>query len=229
MPDAQEPQLTAKAVETRDRIVSAALDLMEEVGYDKATMRAIAKRAEVAPSNAYYYFPSKEALIQGFYGRTHAEHLVLVEPALKGVRALKQRLLVVMRTKYDSLERYHAVSGALFKAAADPKSPLNPFSDESAAVREEAIAVFAEAIEGSSTKIHTELAEELPELLWTWHMSMILYWIHDDSEEHRRTWHLTERTVDLITKLVKLGGLPLMGPVRRAALKLVRELRTGDF
>jgi hypothetical protein len=33
--------------------------------------------------------------------------------------------------------------------------------------------------------------------------------------------------VDLIVKLVQLGSLPLMGPVRRAALRLVAELRNG--
>lgn len=92
-------------------------------------------------------------------------------------------------------------------------------------MREEATAVFASAIQGSRTRIPAGLAGELPGLLWTWHMSIVLFWVHDRSADRRRTWHLTERTVDLVVKLLELSGLPLMGPLRRSALKLVLELR----
>lgn len=216
---------TRKADETRGRILEAALSLFEEGGYEKATMRAIAERAGVAPSNAYYYFRSKEELVQAFYARTHVEHLAVVEPALAAERTLKGRLLAVMRTKFETMEPYHPFAGTLFKSAADPDSPMNPFSPESAPVREESIAVFARALQGTRTKIPKDLAQELPGLLWTWHMSVVLYWIHDKSPGRRKTWKLTERTIDLIVKLIKLSGLPLMGPVRRSALKLVTELR----
>ena len=220
--------LGAKATETRQRIVDSALELFGEVGYDKATMRAIAERANVAPSNAYYYFASKEDLVQAFYARIHEEHLAVVEDAVAAERSLKGRLLAVMRTKLDTMEPYHPFAGTLFKTAADPASPLNPFSPESGPVREEATAVFGRAIEGSRTKVPADLADELPGLLWTWHMSIVLFWIHDTSPERRRTWRLTERTVDLIVKLLKVSGLPLMGPLRRSALRLVVELREDD-
>ena len=219
------PELTAKAAETRDRILEAALGLFAEGGYEKATMRAIAERAGVAPSNAYYYFRSKEELIQAFYARTHEEHLRVVEPALARERSLKGRLLAVMETKLDTMEPYHPFAGTLFKTAADPQSPLNPFSPESGPVREQATSVFARAIEGSRTKVSADLEDELPGLLWTWHMSVVLYWVHDESEGRRKTRLLTARTVDLIVKLIKVSGLPLMGPLRRSALQLVRELR----
>lgn len=216
--------LTAKAADTRDRIVEAALSLFAERGYEKATMRAIADRAGVAPSNAYYYFRSKEALVQAFYARTHDEHIAAVDPALAGERSLKGRLLAVMRAKLDTIEPYHPFAGTLFRTAADPTSPLNPFSDESAAVRRQATSVFARAIEGSRTRIPADIANELPELLWTWHMSIVLFWVHDRSADRRRTWRLVTRTVDLIVKLIKLSGLPLMGPLRRSALELLTEL-----
>lgn len=219
---------TAKAAETKSRILEAALALFEEGGYEKATMRAIAERAGVAASNAYYYFRSKEELVQAFYARTHQEHLLLVEPALEQETSLKGRLLAVMRTKLDTIERYHPFAGVLFKSAADPNSPLNPFSAESRPVREEATAVFARAIEGAKGKVPKDLRAELPELLWTWHMSVILFWIHDRSEGRARTWRLTERTIDLIVKLISVSGLPLMGPLRRSALELIADFKLED-
>jgi AcrR family transcriptional regulator len=50
-------------------------------------MRAIAKEAGVAVGNAYYYFDSKEHLIQGFYDRNQAAHRAAAEPVLTGRRS----------------------------------------------------------------------------------------------------------------------------------------------
>src|SRR5262249_61561005 len=64
---------TSRGEQTRALILETALDLFKENGYEETTMRAIAQRAGVALGNAYYYFRSKEHLIQAFYGRTHQE------------------------------------------------------------------------------------------------------------------------------------------------------------
>jgi len=214
-----------KAVATKAKILEAALELFRERGYDAATMRAIAERAGVALGNAYYYFGSKEHLIQAFYDRTHVEHVAAVGTKLDDLKDFKARLLLVMRAKLESIEPYHRFAGLLFRSAADPASPLNPFSAESQPVRQEATEVFRRVVEGSRGRIAPELRAELPNLLWLYHMGIVLFWIHDTSKGRRRTWRLMERSVDLIVKLVQLASLPLMGPVRRAALGMVRELR----
>lgn len=226
-PSASEAK-TVKAARTRARILDAALALVEEVGYDKATMRAIATRAGVAPSNAYYYFRSKEELIQGFYARLHEEHMVVLGPALESAKGLREQLLAVVDTKLDVAEPYHASSAALYRAAADPKSPLNPFSEASRPVRDDAIAVFTDLLAGTRTKIPADLARQLPRLLWTWELAIILRWIHDDSEGRRKTRFLAERTADLIVKLIRVSTLPGLGPLRRSAVKLVAELFEED-
>ncbi len=216
-------QCRPKAVATEAKILEAALELFRERGYEAATMRAIAERAGVALGNAYYYFGSKEHLIQAFYGRTHEEHLAAVGARLDTLKGLKQRLAFVMRTKLETIEPYHRFAGLLFRSAADPASPLNPFSSESLPVRREATALLARALE--DVRIPKDLRNELPNLLWLYEMSIVLFWIHDTSPERRRTWRLMERSVDLVVKLIGLASLPFMGPVRRAALRLVAELR----
>jgi hypothetical protein len=92
-------------------------------------------------------------------------------------------------------------------------------------VRREVTEVFRRVVEGSRGRVAPELRAELPNLLWLYHMGIVLFWIHDKSRGRRRTWRLMERSVDLIVKLVQLASLPLMGRVRRAALRLVQELR----
>ncbi|MBI5363729.1 MAG: TetR family transcriptional regulator [Planctomycetes bacterium] len=219
------PPPATKGERTRAAIVDAALKLFHKHGYDGTTMREIANAAGVSLGNAYYYFESKEHLIQAFYERTHLEHLVACERVLAREKKLEGRLRGVLLAKIDTAEPYHRISGILFKTAADPKSPLNPFSPASEPVRREATDLMRRVVEESSNKIPTDLREKLPELLWLYEMSVILFWIHDESKGRARTRKLIERTVEMLAKLVMVAGLPLMKPLRSSALSLVDELK----
>src|SRR6185295_9076521 len=125
------PTKTPKGEQTKAVILSSALDLLQQDGYEKTTMRAIAKKAGVSLGNAYHYFSSKEHLIQAFYHRLHEEHLNAVGPVLAAEKTLRARLMTVMSLKISTLEPYHEFAGVLFKTAADPHSPLNPFAHDS--------------------------------------------------------------------------------------------------
>ena len=216
---------TAKGEQTKALILNSALDLLGERGYEATTMRAIAKKAGVSLGNAYHYFGSKEHLIQAFYQRTHEEHLAAALPVLQKETSLKARLLSVMRLKISTLEPYHEFAGALFKTAADPHSPLNPFAHDSAPTRRDSIALFEDLVADTKARIPNDLRAELPYLLWLYHMGIILFWIHDSSTRRARTLRLIDQTVDLLDKLISLASNPLMRPVRKRALKLVAELR----
>jgi AcrR family transcriptional regulator len=220
----KQPLKTGKAEQTRAVIIETALELFRERGYEETTMRAIAERAGVALGNAYYYFRSKEHLIQAFYDRTHHEHVAACASLLEQERDLKSRLLMAMRAKIATIEPYHRFAGKLFKTAADPASPLNPFSDESDPVRQESIELFAGVLEGSTARIPKDLKRELPYMLWLYHMGIILFWIHDSSTHRRRTHRLIEKSVDLIVKMISLASNPLMAPLRKASLRLIAEL-----
>jgi AcrR family transcriptional regulator len=216
---------TSKGEQTRALILETALELFRERGYEETTMRVIAEKAGVALGNAYYYFKSKEHLIQAFYGRTQEEHVTASLPLLEKERGLKARLLGVMRTKLETIEPYHRFSGILFKSAADPQSPLNPFSDASIPTRKESTKLFAEVLKGARVKVPADLMEELPNLLWIYHMGIVLFWIHDASPNRRRTHRLIEHTVEIVARLITLASLPLMRPLRKTTLKLLASLR----
>jgi AcrR family transcriptional regulator len=67
------PMSTAKAEDTRRRILQAALGLFQTRGFDDTTMREIAQEAGVATGAAYYYFASKEAMVMAFYELASSE------------------------------------------------------------------------------------------------------------------------------------------------------------
>jgi AcrR family transcriptional regulator len=216
---------TLKGDQTKALILETALNIFRERGYEETTMRAIAEKAGVSLGNAYYYFRSKEYLIQAFYQRLHDEHLAASLPALENANTLKARLLAVMRLRIDIMKPYHQFAGVLFKTAAHPESPLNPFSDESDPVREASIQLFDKVLEGAKARIPKDLRAELPYLLWVYHMGIVLFWIHDPSPKHRRTYRLIDHTVDLLDKLIHLASNPFMRPIRKQALRLVDEIR----
>src|SRR5688572_23024848 len=150
-----------------------------ERGYEETTMRAIAEMAGVAPGATYYHFRSKEHLIQAYYDRMREIHAESCAEVLKKERALKGRLLGVMGQILNDMAPYHQFAGILFKTAADPQSALNPFSPESEPARRAAIELFAEVVKGARARIPSDLAAELPALLWLYHMGIVLFWIHD--------------------------------------------------
>ena len=80
---------TQKGDQTKALILETALEIFREKGYEQTTMRAIADKAKLSLGNAYYYFHSKEHLIQAFYHRTHEEHLAASVPALEKEHTLK--------------------------------------------------------------------------------------------------------------------------------------------
>ncbi len=225
MAAATEPAKTPKGEQTRARILENALEMFRERGYDATTMRAIADEAGVSLGNAYYYFASKDHLIHAYYERSHEDHLVACNPFLDVEQDLERRLVGVLKAKIETSRPYHRFAGQLFRTAADPKSPLSPFSDESQPLRRESTELMARVVKESSTRVAGKLANELPELLWTYQMGIILYWIHDGSEDCRRTDKLIDHTAALVVRLIRISRLPLMRPVVQRAFKLIADLR----
>lgn len=219
---------TLRGEQTRELILEAALALFRDHGYEGTTMRAIARQAGVAVGSAYYYFRSKESLIQEFYRRTHREHLAACAGALANESDFKARLSGVMRAKVDTIMPYHRFAGVLFKTAADPASPLNPWSPDSGPLRRQATAMFAEVIAGSRPRIKGDLGDALPVLLWTYHMGVILYWIHDTSPGCIRTYRLVDDSVDLVSRLIALSRLPPLRPLVRLARRFVAAPAAGE-
>ena len=218
------PTRSAKAEQTRSCIVDAAMRLFREGGYDATTMRAIADEAGVSLGSAYYYFSGKEELVQAFYDQIQVEHAAAAEPAY-GSQVFADRLRGAMEAFVDVAEPFHDFGGQFFKNAADPASPLSPFSHQSAPARQASTDLFRRAVEGSDLKVSPALRAELPDLLWLLHMGVVLFWVHDDSEGQRRTRTLVAGLVPLVDRSVRLTRLPVVRGLVDDGLGLVRQLR----
>jgi AcrR family transcriptional regulator len=216
---------TGRGEQTKRLIVDTAVRLFRDQGYDKTTMRGIAQAAGVSVGNAYYYFPSKDHLVQQFYATVQEDTAAAVAAALAEGGPFDERLRVALTGMLDTMTPYHAFAGKFIKTAVEPGSPLSPFSGESAPARERSIRILREVVEGTTTKIDAELRPELPELLWLAQLAITLYWVHDTSPDQAKTRLLVDRAVPLIDRLVGLARVPGLKSVTREALKLYRLLR----
>ncbi|GAB3879888.1 TetR family transcriptional regulator [Microbispora bryophytorum subsp. camponoti] len=217
--------MTIVAESTREQIVETALRLFRDRGYEATTMRAIAAEAGVSVGNAYYYFRSKEQLIQAYYDQAQETHEAACHEVFAAERSFAGRLGGVLREWVRISEPYHEFAVKFFKHAAEPSNPLSPFSAESAPARESAIALYREVVEGSAGRMDDELREELPELLWLLWMGVVLFWVHDSSPGCARTYRLIDRVVPLVDRLVGLSHLPGIKGVAREVIEVVHELR----
>jgi AcrR family transcriptional regulator len=218
---------TIKAEETGLRILDAALALFRQQGFDSATMRDIAEKAGVATGAAYYYYPSKEAIVMDFYQRSCTGMQPQIEAALEQVTSLEARLRELIRVKLAYFAPNRSVLRALLRNGADPKHPLSPFSSETKEIRDIDIAWFRRILVDCGMRIPRDLEPHLPGVLWFFQMGVIFFWVIDESPDQARTARLLDLAAKSVATLIRLSGLPLMRPVRKAALQLIEVVR-GD-
>jgi hypothetical protein len=141
-------------------------------------------------------------------------------PVLDAETRLGARLRGVLRALIDVQAPYHAFAAKLYKHAAEPASPLSPFSKESSPTRNAAIELYAEVIAGARIRVPATLRTRLPELLWLYSMGIVLYWVHDTSPGCEKTYRLIDSTTPLAERLIRLARLPGLRSLTRRLLRV---------
>lgn len=87
-----------RSVETRDRIIAAAMDAFSEKGFHATTTRDIAFRAGLSPAALYVHHDSKEELLYLIAKRGHEEALQVVR---EGIASADQPIEQLRNLMYD--------------------------------------------------------------------------------------------------------------------------------
>ena len=198
--------LETKSEATRRRLLDRALALFQKRGVEATTMRDIAKAAGLSLGAAYYYFPSKDALVFAYY-EDNVRDLEKLGERAEGT--LRERLGVIFHGKLDGIRPQRKMLAAIVARLADPGDPLSAFSQQSRNVRERSVAVLERAI---ADGVPAEIAPLAANALWLLMMSLLLVYINDDSPGEKRTHGLVDDALDMI-----VGMLPMLGtPVGKA-------------
>lgn len=209
-----------KSEQTKARLFQVALTMFAKQGFAATTMRGIASEAEVALGTTYYYFPSKENLVHEYYKILQEEHETALIKCLAEEKTFAKRLHMVVSSRIELAQPHKDMALALYQVAANPQSPLSPFSSESAELRRKALNCFREVVSGSKDKFHPDVKKILPELLWLFQMGIILFWIYDQSKDSAKTFAFIEKAVTLIDSLNQMIQSPFAAPFRKKILNL---------
>ncbi len=200
------PKATPKAQATGGRILDVALALFRTKGFDSSTMRDIAAKAGVATGAAYYYYPSKDAIVMAFYQRTFDEMQTKIGKVLDAPGSLEVRMRELIRVKLEHFGKNRGVLRAMLRNGADPKHPVSPFSAETKALREMEIGWFRKLISDEGVRLPRELETRIPEVLWVLHIGMMFFWIADDSPRQLHTRRLIDQGMSTVTALLRLSS-----------------------
>ncbi len=208
-----------KSEATRKKILEAALRIFRRRGFERTTMRDVAKAAGVALGAAYYYFPSKDALVLAYYANTQETHSAVAREGMKLADSLEGRLRVVLHTKLDTIERDRKLLSALFRSVGDPASELSIFSTRAKQVRDESITLFHEAL--APEELPAELRSALGLAFWSLSMGLVLYFIHDTSPKQEKTRRLVDQSVTLLASMMPMA--PLLAPMGASVIAVLRD------
>src|SRR5262245_55237148 len=98
----------------------AALSAFRKRGFDATTMRDIAKLAETSLGAAYYYFPSKEALVLAHWEKQMDEHESRARKAFTESQDLHPRIRAVFQTRLELMRGDRKLLMGLFRTLGDP-------------------------------------------------------------------------------------------------------------
>jgi AcrR family transcriptional regulator len=192
-----------KSDATRKRLLARALVLFQKKGVEQTTMRDIAKAAGLSLGAAYYYFPSKDALVFAYYEDNQREMEELGEHA-EGT--LREKLGAIFHGKLEGIRPQRKMLATIIARLADPGDPISAFSQQSRSVRERSVAVIERAIADS---VPADVAPLAANALWLLLMSLMLVYVNDDSPGEARTHGLVDDALDMVVGMLPMLGTPM--------------------
>ena len=95
----------AQVAQTREQILSAALELFSERGAQGTAMNELARRADVSPTTVSNHFKTQESLIETVVERIRADIRVPDSTIFVGARSVTARLRILTESMFAFYER----------------------------------------------------------------------------------------------------------------------------
>ncbi len=212
----EQPNLTPKAQETRQRIFDTAVKLFMEKGYEATTMREIAAEAGCSLGLAYRYFESKEVVVIQLYRQLAATTKAQME-GLPSV-PLAERFYLIMSAVLQTVVPFRPAWQGVFGGAMNPNSPYGVLGEQTADIRLEMKGIFMQLVtEASDAPKKPEQVTAMGMLLYVAYLMTLLFWISDRSPEYKTTYQLLDFSRDTLNLI---RGALVLPPVTKGMMRL---------
>jgi AcrR family transcriptional regulator len=216
--------LTKQGADVRRRLYRTSLRLVAQRGYERTTLRDVARDAGVSVGLLYRYFPSKRAVLMALYDELSVEFVARAAAMPTG--RWRDRTIFALETSLDVLGPHRRALTALVPVlVGDPEEGL--FAPATAFSRTRVQEVFVAAVQEASDAPPPKSAEALGRLLYVGHLAVLLWWLLDKSPEGAATKGLLALIRRAMPKLALAWRLPFTKSLALAADGLLREALLG--
>lgn len=179
--------------------------------------------------NSYYYFASKEALVQALYERFSFATFDAAMTRMASFETLEDRIVESLLAWVDVMAPNRKFGAAFFKSATDFGSSVSPFSAETSHIRKQSYVLWQSVLDGASDtadlgSVDPNTAQRLPQLLWLYALAMIAAWSQDASPTSERTERLIRRSAPLVAQIVKLAHNPMFASAGEQLIGVLDEI-----
>lgn len=220
----------AQQAKTERAILAAAVDLMTSQGFERTTMKQIARTAGIGDATIYSYFATKEKLVLGWFELAVADALAAFDKTrgLAGFTLQEQfqRLTDALLERMLPDREFVAIARDLAR-----QSPLLLIGDQ----------LPGKAALKARMLILLEQAEERGELPPCGYKSLLAgmgadyqygvltYWLQDGSDEFADTTQLVDLSTAIVVLVLKSGVLDKLGELAGFMLRnqMARLLSNG--
>jgi len=186
-----------KKAATLRRITTAALELFQARGFDATTTRAIARRAGIAEGTLFNYFPAKEDIALYFF-ELEVEHAIATVQGTPRLRSapLDEKLFALIEAQLGYLAPYERFIGAAVVQAITPGSRLGPANIKAHAAWVRYLGFVQDLFEEAARKKQiAPVGWWAPQAYWVYYMTVVLFWLHDDSPGKQQTLAFLDRSL----------------------------------
>ena len=188
---------------TKIKILKSAVELIIEKGFDKTTLREIAKHAGVSNPTIYNYFASKEKLLFAYIEQKHKESIEILESIEDfHTYTLREQLQTLIDTELElyleDREFVQQIAELVFNSSSLKLGKLYSTNE-----------LFVQTVRGM-LDIAIEAGEieqppfldYLPTLFWDYYIMVVSYWLKDESEMFENTTAFTDHSLAVIESLL---------------------------
>lgn len=193
-------------LENRNKIILSAVDLITSKGLKAATMREIARQAGLGDATIYNYFPTKEAIVYGYY----EDKFNAVTQQLKKIEdfneyTFQEQLQTFFETTFELFlpdrEFLEKTFKTTFFALSQHYNRIRPIKEKFMAIVED---IFKAAIDVG--EIPDQVFGELTiQFFWEYYIGIVIYWLKDDTDKFQGTTILIDKSMDLACTSIKAG------------------------
>jgi AcrR family transcriptional regulator len=188
---------------TKIKILKSAVNLIIEKGFEKASLREMAKDAGVSNPTIYNYFPSKEKLLYAYVEQKHIEAVKIIREIEDfHTYTLREQLQTFVETELElyleDREFIVQISDRVFHSSGLKMGTLYETNKAFLETVDEMLSIAIDAKEIEMPPFR----EHLPKLFWDYYIMVVAYWLKDDSEMFENTSQFIDHSLGVMEALL---------------------------